>query len=1159
MWKIVAQGLFLMLIGEMLIEAAEGPQKPTATTFPKREGYKDVPKETLVLAVDDFTVVKSLRRARCGSLAREFFRQAVLIAARDELGTDTLDVALDEVALSPDATDGFPLHVDVLGQEDFKKPGGATFIVKIFREDTAGKKFEWKSTPHPSALQPTLEMLAEKTEALSRGELVKGLQEVGYQKSHSTGEQWKGPQGCGERLDAVSQFARLRELHSERRVKGETADNLGALVRAYANLGDLTEPFWSPMSKALRARAILYAHRMIAKYGKTPVTLAHRAYAWALAGNHGLALADLKAIGESKSNDGAAWVPLIAAFCEYRPQDLKGVNGEFKELALYLRMRVLDPNRDEDIALGAMGEMLRANPSCLQVWQQMGEVSSLSVQDKSMLGITDTAWVQIYARLNEMPGLPSDARELAAGRLTKKKSPRGRGALESGGEEPSAEEQKARVGVIRKLCAAKLTKEAGIEPSWRMLGEILNEANYLQALHVLSVETNTYCLPVDDRNRTIARLLPLVEPHRFGKFLLSFGDADPNKKIEGLLEICRTTPGTMYEIQCMPLVIMSTAGDKKYFGLLWTHVDNHWDRVQWDLERAEATKYEKWVKEVIELSPQVMPNQPWVVANMMYTSKTFDDKSAEEWEKKFAKNAMLLKELARKYRSEDRSDEAIRCLEKSIKLSPSHDAYNDLAAEYEKTGDLKKAERTLETAIRLPSDDLGQATACDRLAKLLMREGEWKKGRKYAEAAAQSYSAWGLMCAARAAEGLKDWKRAEEYYQLAAERYDSMHDEWYKWCLRTKRGNMKQAFALAEKDWKTFENPPIRRSERMSRIIPLVEKGDLRETMRILSAPINWDERDPFQAMMAAIIADGIKQPEVRDKLLLQILADKEAKVDPHSYVAQLVRLVQRSVKERLKSPWNKRAFEEIMDEQDEYLVPVGYYLAGQLLETHGEHKLAEEYLKCAATGFNVGDDYTLLATLALRTRGITIGETRLNVHPDSRAARIKLIQRGYYARKNKKFDLAEKNIDEAINRTPQFVYGYLSRGRLRQVQGNFKEAAEDYREALKLNPDSEYAPLHLATILAACSDDKVRDGKEAIKLTEQSAALFGGMTSWHKWVLAAAHAELGDFKKAVELQEAVVKESPNIDDWNNQLALYKAGKPYRYDGKTTMPHVQRK
>ncbi|MFO1021033.1 MAG: hypothetical protein U0903_10100 [Planctomycetales bacterium] len=108
------------------------------------------------------------------------------------------------------------------------------------------------------------------------------------------------------------------------------------------------------------------------------------------------------------------------------------------------------------------------------------------------------------------------------------------------------------------------------------------------------------------------------------------------------------------------------------------------------------------------------------------------------------------------------------------------------------------------------------------------------------------------------------------------------------------------------------------------------------------------------------------------------------------------------------------------------------------------------------------------------------------------------------------------------------------------------------------MNPESESACLHLGTLLAACSDDKVRDGKEAIKLAERAAELCGP-TLWQKWLLAAAYAESGDFKKAIEVQEEVVKALPDNEAMKNQLALYKDGKPYRYDGKTTMPHVQRK
>ena len=96
-------------------------------------------------------------------------------------------------------------------------------------------------------------------------------------------------------LGLAPQFAAVRALHAQIRSDGESPERLGALVRAYANLGSETEYQWTPSSKLFKARALLYAQRMLARDPRSPWPLWHRAYALALSGLHRDALADLDA------------------------------------------------------------------------------------------------------------------------------------------------------------------------------------------------------------------------------------------------------------------------------------------------------------------------------------------------------------------------------------------------------------------------------------------------------------------------------------------------------------------------------------------------------------------------------------------------------------------------------------------------------------------------------------------------------------------------------------------------------------------------------------------------------------------------------------------------------------------------------------------------
>ncbi len=99
-------------------------------------------------------------------------------------------------------------------------------------------------------------------------------------------------------LNFFSQFSAIRQLHAIARSSGESPQMLGALVRGYANLGQLTNFHWNATHKVCKARALLYAQRLVRLDHASASALWHRAYAEALVGLHTAALADLKAARE---------------------------------------------------------------------------------------------------------------------------------------------------------------------------------------------------------------------------------------------------------------------------------------------------------------------------------------------------------------------------------------------------------------------------------------------------------------------------------------------------------------------------------------------------------------------------------------------------------------------------------------------------------------------------------------------------------------------------------------------------------------------------------------------------------------------------------------------------------------------------------------------
>ena len=95
------------------------------------------------------------------------------------------------------------------------------------------------------------------------------------------------------------------------------------------------------------------------------------------------------------------------------------------------------------------------------------------------------------------------------------------------------------------------------------------------------------------------------------------------------------------------------------------------------------------------------------------------------------------------------------------------------------------------------------------------------------------------------------------------------------------------------------------------------------------------------------------------------------------------------------------------------------------------------------------------------------------------------------------------------------------------QDKGDWKNAILDYEQVLLARPDNIVTLADIARILAACPDNKVRDGQKAVECAQRACQL----TEWENVVpfatLAAAYAEVSDFEAAVAMQRRPIELVP--------------------------------
>jgi len=124
--------------------------------------------------------------------------------------------------------------------------------------------------------------------------------------------------------------------------------------------------------------------------------------------------------------------------------------------------------------------------------------------------------------------------------------------------------------------------------------------------------------------------------------------------------------------------------------------------------------------------------------------------------------------------------------------------------------------------------------------------------------------------------------------------------------------------------------------------------------------------------------------------------------------------------------------------------------------------------------------------------------------------------------------------------------------GEVLAALGRSAEAIHQYREALAEVPDLVPALNNLAWILATDPNATNRNGDAAFQLAGRACALTQYQIPVLIGTLAAAYAEAGRFKEAIETAQrarnlALAARQPEVAEMNRRLLeLYQSGRPYR-------------
>ena len=152
-----------------------------------------------------------------------------------------------------------------------------------------------------------------------------------------------------------------------------------------------------------------------------------------------------------------------------------------------------------------------------------------------------------------------------------------------------------------------------------------------------------------------------------------------------------------------------------------------------------------------------------------------------------------------------------------------------------------------------------------------------------------------------------------------------------------------------------------------------------------------------------------------------------------------------------------------------------------------------------------------------------------------------------------KKSRQALEELNPMLEQDPENIEFLRIKGNLFLAINRHSDAVKTFETVLTTEPDDEMILNNLSWVLSTSPNDMIRNGQKALELAEKACKLSEYKKAYILSTLAAAHAELGDFDKAlewsqkcIELAEKDPTDKERLDDLKKELESYKKKQPYR-------------
>ncbi|HEY5316028.1 MAG TPA: tetratricopeptide repeat protein [Pirellulales bacterium] len=887
--------------------------------------------------------LKQLKRI----LAREIFRQSLLLAAREDFGLSTRDEQLGESYTPADSVAVFTVDV----QFEDSKPSG----IKIVRE--VGSKSE-------TVLEEKIDLpldyprLVERAERLATTRFAEALQAAGCTKRDSeTLPAATLPSGIARplaQMRMISQFDAVRRLHACQANARATPATTDALVRGYANLGLLTSFLCHPAPKIFKARALLYAERLCRTSAENPAAWWLRGYALSLTGLPTEALDSISRGDQLFSGIEAAnakqrrpeWVGTIDRFCRFQTSELDAgvADDELKELTQVLRFVATDSSHFSTQTVEAALELLPKLPECYLVHDALCQAGGVSILHAATQAGPETLLATLPERLGEIEGLPDGVAQAAR--------------REAGIE-----------ALIKELDIADKRPSGRDEMSWAALSRLLRELTFMQVWRRL--DFMVYSLGIDSDD-FIEQSAPLVADHPY-RFFLETRRWERKPRDAAIEKLKAALDTSNLDFNGVGL-FYPVAGMDAYRARLFKISYRHGDVIEPDM----ILRLERFTGKAVTARGFLKGNPfcPYPAAMLIAEDWGYAGPHGVQWEKEHQDHPGVLGALGAKYLELARLDDAERCLKRAVKLSADQKLYENLADVYAARGDRAKWQATLDEFLTKPDYRLSHAQVRVKVAKYFMDEEQWDKALPYAVEAAESWAEWAMKAACRCYEEMQNYDESEKWLLRIVERYRGNEYKWYNWCIRTGHGDLKAARAAVEA---RIARDGTRADEETPMSVGAFYVAEHRTSQAYeLFARQQRKTKDPLAGFFAALLADELKKPAERDAAL-DVIATEGGKYKSDGRQRTALITLAGVWSETLRAGEQKITLDNLKRVQ-QLSENAGFdrtnfgYFAGRMLQSLGLAEEGNKYLLLSARSTKDIRTRTL-ARAQLRVQGVTVDQ----------------------------------------------------------------------------------------------------------------------------------------------------------------------------------------